>query len=93
MSTKFGSKGSPHSLHIDSDINGSVAAEDDVDEPQKNLCQIWTVEGIELKLTEAVKDRYAQVSTKFDSDRSPSSLDIDLEIEWSGASEDDVDEP
>ena len=65
----------------------------EADEPKKNLCLIWTVQGREPQLTEAVKDDHGQVSTKFCSNQSPCSLDIDLEIEWSVASEDDVDDP
>ena len=70
MSTKFVIKPSPHSLDIDSDIDGSVV-EDDVDKPRKNPCQIWTVEGIKLKPFRAVEDAYELVSTKFGSEPSP----------------------
>ena len=74
------------------DIDGSVAAEDDVDEPQENLCQFCTVKGIELKPTEAVEDAYGQVSTKFGSKRCSRSLNIDSDIACSVAAVNDVDE-
>ena len=93
MSLKFDGKNSPPSLDINLEIDWSVAAADDVDEPQKNLCHIWTVQGIELKLTEAVEDIYGQVSIKLGSKRSPRSLDNYIEINWSVAAEDDIDEP
>ena len=92
MFTKFGSKRCPRSLDIHLDIDGSVAAEDDIDEPEKNICQIWTVEGTGLKLDKAVEDAYGQVSTKFGSKRCSRSLNIDSDIACSVAAANDVDE-
>ena len=94
VSPKFNSNRSTCSLVIDSDIDWSVASEHDVDEPQKIICQIRTVEGIGLKFTEAVEDAYGQVSTKSGSKLSPRSLVNHSGMDWlAAAAADNVDEP
>ena len=91
---KFDSKRRPRSLDIDLEIDRSVAAEDDADEPQKIICQIWTVGRIGLKFTEAVEDAYGQVSTKSGSKLSPRSLVNHSGMDWlAAAAADNVDEP